>query len=322
MIPPFRVLALSAALALGAGLLTTAPATAAAGSCGRAAGCTKFELIHAGSTYGWWPEARRYEFKSRDGVVPPAVWQHSGKTAVWGAGSVGTGTLLTKLEPDSGDAFTNWREGWVNGRWEVRFRSISQRDPGVNSIKLKAADGTVTTVPATDYKVRLELVPSGTVDQRCSPTSVLMAGYDPANRRTAAIGVTATDGSYAGTVTPWSQVGDLDSKRHWAGPVNSKKSAWHVWAVELKPTVITWFMDGKVVRRAPRPVSTRATAFSFREGLLGSTNPAVHTAYTSTQIDWARYWTLKRTTKKKRLLKQLRTAPLLARTTATTIGPC
>lgn len=318
-----RTPAVALALVLCATLLGTAPALAKRGSCGRASGCTKFELIHAGSTYGWYPAARRYEFKSAQGVHPPAVWHLTGKAAVWASGKAGSGTLATKVEADSGDVYSDWRQAWVTGRWEVRFRSMSQRDPGSATVKVKdPSTGYGMMVPGVDYNVRLELVPSGSRDQRCTPTSVLLAGYNPAVRRHASIGVTAPDASFAGAVTPWSQVGDLDADRHWAGPVNSKKSAWHVWAVELKPTVITWFLDGKVVRRAPRPVSTRSTAFSLRSSLLGSTDTAVHTAFTATQMDWARYWKLKRTTKNKKKRKALRTAPLLAPTKAATIGPC
>ncbi len=210
----------------------------------------------------------------------------------------------------------------MNGRWEVRFRSMSQRDAGSATVPVRNADGYYDWVKGVDAGIRLELVPAGTPAQRCSPTSILMAGYNPAARRTATIGVTSPSASYAGTVTPWSQVGDLSSKRQWTGPVNSKKSAWHVWGVELKPTTITWFMDGKVTRRAPRPASTQNVPFMFRESILGSTDPSLHTAFTATQMDWARYWTLKKTTKNKKKRKALAHAPVLARTAASSIGPC
>ncbi|UDY24235.1 hypothetical protein [Nocardioides sp. Kera G14] len=311
------------AVALCFSLVTAGPASAKKGSCGRASGCTKFELIHAGSTYGWYPAAKRMEFESAKGVHPPAAWSLNGHATTWASGKAGSGTLKTMAGPDAGNLFTTWRFGKVNGRWEVRFRSLSKRDPGSSTIQMQnPSTGAWENVPAVDYNVRLELVPYGSPAVRCTPTSILMSGYNPAVRRTATIGVTAPGATYAGTVTPWSQVADLNSSRHWSGPVNSKQSAWHVWAVELKPTVITWFLDGKVVRRAPRPASIRNTAFMFRETLLASTDASKHTALVQTQLDWARYWTLKRTTKKKKKRRALNTAPLLARSGASSLGPC
>jgi hypothetical protein len=312
---------LLAVAALCAGLLTTSsPASAA--SCGRASGCTKYELIHAGSTYGWWPEAKRFEFKSAQGKTPPAPWHATGRPLLWGSGSLGNGTLIVKTGVDGGDVWSDWRWPRVNGRWEVRYRTLSRRDAAETTIEIEQPDGSTTVEPLTDYKSRLELVPAGTPAQRCTPTSILMAGFDPAEVRVAVIGLTTPGVSYAGKVTAWSQLGDLNHRGSWTGPSNTKKQAWHVWGIELKPKVISWFLDGKVIRRAPRPASIRSTAFSFRAGLLGAASPQVHTAASTSQMDWARYWTLKHTTKNKAKKRALKRAPLLPATRATAIGPC
>lgn len=308
-------------VALCASALVSAPAEAAKGSCGRAAGCTKFELIHAGSTYGWYPAGKRFEFKTAQGATPPARWKLTGRPNSWVSGKPGYGTLMTRNDLDRGDVITDWRWAKKNGRWEVRFRSLSKRDPAQRTIEIKRPDGSRVAEPITDAALRLELVPAGTRAQRCSPTSVLLAGYSPSDQRTATLGVRAPDASYAGTVTAWSQLADQSWRRQWKGG-NSKKSAWHVWAVELRPTVITWFLDGKVVRRAPRPASTQNLKFSFRQGTLSSLTPGVHTAFTSTQMDWARYYSLKKLTKKKAKKRALAHAPVLARTSGSTIGPC
>ncbi|MFT4264487.1 MAG: hypothetical protein QM572_13965 [Nocardioides sp.] len=316
-----RAPVLAVVLALCAALFAAAPATAKKGSCGRASGCTKFELIHAGSTYAWYPAAVRNEFKSREGAHSLDGWSKTGN-GQWLGGAQANGQQGIISDYDGGDVYTDMSRSWVNGRWEVRFRSLSQRDPGQTTQAIRESDGKLHDYPVQDAGIRIELVPAGTETQRCSPTSVLLSGYHPTDGKSTAIGVNAPDATYAGTETAWSQFGDLSYHRHWTGPTESKKSAWHVVGVQLTSTTITWFLDGKVTYRAPRPASTRNTAFHLRQSVLGGDPANGHTVTTRAMMDWARYWTLKRTTKNKKKLRALANAPLLAGSSSTTVGPC
>lgn len=268
---------------------------ASAGSCGRASGCNRYELIHAGSTYGWYPAATRNEFITADGLRPPRSWSYVGTPSAW---SDRYGTL--QVEQRSGDLFTDWNLSHRTGRWEVRFRSKT---------------GTPRTPSGlTPYRVKIELVPSGTGATRCAPESVLMTGYDPATAgRTARVGVTRPGFRASAPATP---VGPLFDVTSWNGTQDEHVGAWRVWAVEVARTHISWFLDGRVIRREARPAALIGKPLHLRLSLLSTLGAEM--APTFTQLDWARYWTLKRTTKAKKKVRALRRAPAL---TATATSP-
>lgn len=284
----------SLSLLLGAGLL--APSTSAeAASCGRPSGCNRYELIHAGSTYGWYPAAQRQEFEKsgtgerRDGHRPPRAWSLAGQTDEW---NERYGTLQTKQSV--GDSFADWNRSHRYGRWEVRFRSKTSRtrsEPG-----------------SRDYQVKLELVPSGAPARRCTPQSILMAGYDPATAgRTATVGVSSSRGRLAAGARTVGPLYDVDQ---WKPQQNVHDAAWRVWAVEVTRTHVSWFLDGKVIRRENRSAAQIRKPLHLRLSLLSV--PGGPMARVVTQIDWARYWPLKHQTKSKRKLRQLRNAPGLS----------
>jgi hypothetical protein len=263
-------------------------ASAKAGSCGRASGCNSYELIHSGSTYGWYPAGIRHEFKSAAGVTPPRAWTRTGTPDSW---RDKYGTL--QVEQSHGDVITDWNQTRSTGRWEVRFRSRtgSQRVP-----------------TGTPYQVKIELVPTGTPATRCAPESVLMAGYNPATAgRTATVGLTRPGFRAAAAATPG---GPLFDSRTWNGTQSARVGAWRVWAVEVTRDHISWFLDGRVIRREARPAALIGKPLHLRMSLLST--PGAQMAPTVTQLDWARYWSLKRTTKAKKKLRALRTAPALA----------
>jgi hypothetical protein len=280
-----RLAAVVLAPALAVGL--SAPIESAhAGSCGRASGCNRYELIHAGSTYSWYPAAIRHEFITADGARPPAAWSYAGTPTAW---SDKYGTLL--VEQHTGDVFTDWNQSRRAGRWEVRFRSKS---------------GTART-PAglTPYQVKVELVPDGTAPTRCAAESVLMTGYDPATAgRTARVGVTRPGFRAMATATP---VGPLFDVNSWNPTQDEHYGAWRVWAVEVGRDHISWFLDGKVIRRESRPAALIGKRLHLRLSLLST--PGAEMAPAITQLDWARYWTLKRTTKVRKKVRALRRAP-------------
>jgi hypothetical protein len=260
---------------------------AAAASCGRASGCNRYELIHAGSTYGWYPAAIRHEFFSSAGRRPPRSWTYVGSPTRW---SDEYGTL--QVDQRVGDVITDWGQSRKVGRWEVRFRSKS----GTRNVP--------RSLPA--YSVKLELVPTGT-PTRCAPESILMTGYDQdTTGRTARVGVSRPG---ANAAAPATTVGPLFDHDRWNGAQSRRKGAWRVWAVEVTRDHISWFLDGRIIRRQPRDGVLDGQRLHLRMSLL-STGDAMEP--TVTQLDWARYWNLKRTTKAKKKVRALRRAPELS----------
>jgi hypothetical protein len=296
-----RLLRLLAPIALLVGLAAPLPAGAIGkpGSCGRPSGCNRYELIHSGSTYGWYPAGVRNEFFSKDGPRPPRTWSFTGTPTAW---SDKYGTL--QVEHQTGDVITDWNQSRLRGRWEVRFRS-------------KTGTGR-TPAGLTPHQVKLELVPAGTPATRCAPSSILMAGYDPAaSGRTAVLGVTRPGFVAAAPATP---VGPLFDVKSWNGTQDERVGAWRVWAVEVGRDHISWFLDGKIVRRENRPEALLGTKLHLRLSLLST--PGATMAPTTTQLDWARYWTLKRTTKGKKKVRALTHAPGLASVTTSPAPGC
>jgi hypothetical protein len=261
------------------------PAEDAAASCGRPSGCNRYELIHAGSTYGWYPAAIRDEFFSSAGTRPPSTWTLTrGRADKW-HDQYGT----FSIEQRSGYSITDWNRARRVGRWEVRFRSKT---------------GTPRVPDGRPYQVKLELVPSGAAT-RCAPESILMAGYDPATAgRTAHVGVTRSGFRAAAPATP---VGPLFDVTTWNGTQDERVGAWRVWAVEVTRNHISWFLDGRVIRRENRAAALIGKRLHLRLSLLDV--PGAEMEPTVTQLDWARYWSLKRTTHARKKVRALRRAP-------------
>lgn len=292
---PFTVIS-ALVLTLGAGALIPA-ATSSAAPCGRASGCTKFELISAASTYDWWPWGKdpkssiaRYEFRTADGDKAPKGWTKAGAYDRWVVGAAGNGTLASTapvLAAGPVQQFsTGWATGRKTGRWEIRFRSQSKGEA------------------AGDYRVQAELVPSGSIE-KCEAKSITMVAYDPSAPSTAKLGVTRPGvalGAALNVTTPPLNTNNAG----WTKGNDPKISGWHVWAVEVKPTKISWFLDGRIVRREVRKAAMFNEYLSMRISLLS--DAAAPTSSTRTQLDWARWFSLKRTTKNKALVKQLQTA--------------
>ena len=241
-----------------AGLLPASPALGGTpGSCGRPSGCTEFELIHAGATYGWYPVARRYEFKG--GV--PAEWRHVGK------GSQRTTNGMLSLQGRRGDISTVWTGNpRKQGRWEVRLRT--------------------TRLPArrtdlTDYTVRVALVPVRPQDEHCGAQQVTLLDYTPAAPRTAGLSLHALpDLTLEGEVTTARTVG---------------ADQWHEFAVEVAPDHVSWFVDARVV--ATQPTRTALLSVPLRMQVSLVTTPGAAMQPTRVQLDWARYWTLRKPSK-------------------------
>lgn len=271
---------------------------AAPGSCGRPSGCNSYELIHAGSTYAWWTsKVIRHEFETtgeqlsgEDNPVP-GPFSYTGTPDNW---AKKYGTL--QIEQSTGDLVADWNQPRRYGRWEVRFRSKT------GTTSRRVPDG----LPA--YQVKLELVPTGAA-QRCAPASVVMASYDQNGSGTATVGLHRPGLHRAATVTPAGPLYDVDT---WNGTQDVHVGAWRVWAVEVTRTSVSWFLDGRIVNRLPITNAMRGQRLHLRLSLL-ATPGAAQMDPTVVQADWFRYYPLGRTTKKKRLVRQLKRAPQPAR---------
>lgn len=259
-------------------------AVAKKGSCGRASGCNRYELIHAGATYDWYPAAIRHEFKTSAGPRPPKVFSVAGSPSTWRDLH---GTLLT--EATHGNVVTDWNQARARGRWEVRFRSRS---------------GSWRQPDGRPYAVKVELVPAS-APSACAPRSIVMASYNQGgSRRVATVGV--RNGAFR-AAAPVRAAGPIYDVRKWNNAQSKKRGAWRVWAVEVTRNHISWFLDGRIVKRENRPAALLGQQLHLRISLLGGAGMAP----TATQLDWARYWSLKRTTKAKKKVRQLRRAPAL-----------
>jgi hypothetical protein len=145
-----------------------------------------------------------------------------------------------------------------------------------------------------------------------------MAGYDPATAgRTATVGVTRPGFRAA---APARTVGPLFDVRTWNGAQDERVGAWRVWAVEVTRNHISWFLDGRVIRRENRPAALIGKPLHLRLSLLSV--PGAQMAPSVTQLDWARYWPMKRTTKAKKKLRALRNAPGLTQVAGSPAPGC
>lgn len=289
---------------------TLAPAHAA--PCGRPTGCTAFELISAGSTYGWFAAAndtanmRRFEFRTEDGTTAPAGWLRVGPASTWVVGALGHDTLKTVAPQTTGttpasDVVTRWVSARSTGRWEIRYRSRSTRDGRVGM---------------GDYRVQVELVPAGTV-QRCEARSITVVAYDPASPTVAKVGLTR--GSvHLGSALPVTSPTLNPTSTGWVNGSSPTASAWHAWAVEVAPDHISWFKDGRIVRRETRSAALFHEPLELRLSLIPERTGTTAKAYS--QLDWARWFSLRRTTSSPALVQGLRAAPRLG-TVASSVNP-
>lgn len=253
-----RLIRLAALALLVASLLQPSVSHAGTpGSCGRPSGCTAFELVHAGATYGWYPVAQRFEFKG--GV--PAAWQHLGR------GRLTTTHGMLSLQERTGDISTVWTgTARKQGRWEVRLRT--------DRLEARRSD-------LTDYTVRVSLVPARAPDLHCGAQQVTMLDYSPAAPRSAGIGLRALpDLALDATVATTRTVGS---------------DQWHEFAVEVTPDHVSWFVDAHVV--ATQPTSAPLFAVPMQMQVTLAATPGAAMRPTRVQLDWARYWTLRKPSK-------------------------
>lgn len=214
----------------------------------------------ASSTYGW------------GGATEVWDWERGESTVGWRDFVDGTGRVgiyYGQLGLDSGPASYNatatgdvvtWLDGNAHsrGRWEFRMKSKQW-------------------ATATAYQVRLELVPAGTLPSSCGTTAVTLASWNGYTSSTSTqLGV--RNGASTWTRTPLAL---------------SQANVFHTYAVEIKDTAMTWFVDGKAVgslTSAQAPGAFTTTPLVPRLVLDGTAGKAM--THTRATTDWDRYFSL------------------------------
>ena len=251
-----RLAVLGSVLAVALPLLATAPASAAPGSCGRPSGCTAFELVHAGASYNWYPVKHRYEFKG--GRTEPREWRLTGPGRLYQQNGMLT---LVGRKGRSADVMTTWKGvSYTKGRWETRLRTARE------------------SRGATDYRVQVALVPAAKKKRHCGARDIVMLDYTPKKSHTA---------KFAVRNLPNVQfVYDKELSRK----VGSDE--WHVFGVEVTPKHVKWFVDARLVATEKRPAALSGVPLTMQARLVAE--PGARMNKTRLQLDWARYWTMKK----------------------------
>jgi hypothetical protein len=248
--------ALGAALGLLLGLLSPALPSAEAAPCGRASGCTAFELVHAGASYDWYPVKHRYEFKG--GRKAPSSWHRTGRGKLYQQNGMLT---LVGRKGAAADVSTTWTGvGYREGRWEVRMRT-ARESRGLQ-----------------DYRVRLALVPVSKRQRHCGAQDIRFLDYSPKKAHTANFNINTLPGNR------------FHAKESLKRKVGGDE--WHEFAVEVTDSHISWFIDAHVVRTERRPEALSGRKYTMQATLVAA--PGQRMNKTRLQLDWARYWTMRK----------------------------
>ncbi|MFT4264488.1 MAG: family 16 glycosylhydrolase [Nocardioides sp.] len=251
-----RLAALGSALMLllPLALLTASPAQSY--PCGRVSGCTSFELVSAGAHYNWYPVLSRYEFKG--GRTAPQQWKLTGNGRQYQQNG-----MLT-IVANGGDHARPVASTWstiskVTGRWESRMR-------------------TRTYAGAAPFRVQLALIPDDRAERHCGAQEITFLDYRPSKSSTAGFSVnTLPNHTFAYKKQLGRKVGGDE---------------WHVFGVEVTTKHIAWFVDGRVAAIEKRPAALSGVALKMQARLVPTDGAKMEK--TRLQLDWARYWTMKK----------------------------
>lgn len=258
------------ALGVVLGLFTPALPSAQALPCGRVSGCTAFELVHAGASYGWYPVKHRYEFKG--GRQAPKEWRRTGPGKLYQQNGMLT---LVGRKGRAGSVRTTWKGvGYTKGRWEVRMRTARESSG------------------KADYRVLVSLVPTRKKERHCGAQNIDFLDYSPKHAHTAKLNVR--------TLPSYRFLAKEKLRRKVGG------DEWHEFAVEVDKTHISWFIDAHVVRTERRPAALSGASYTMQAALVAQPGKAMNK--TRLQLDWARYWTMKK--KSSKSLKAPRTTQM------------
>lgn len=204
--------------------------------------------VHAGSSYGWYPAAARWEFIGPLG----REWRRRGEGQVHNVNG-----MLTLISTRRGTLSAELKgHAHATGRWEIRAKS---RD--------WARGGAV-------YSVKAELVPARG-KEHCGARNVGFASHR----------VDAREVDLYARNLP-----DLTFRR--SVPLDVRGDSWHTFAVEVTKRRVSWFVDAHVVATETRPEAISGEPLNLRLSLEADEGTRMDKA--RLQLDWARYWTLRK----------------------------
>jgi hypothetical protein len=154
------------------------------------------------------------------------------------------------------------------GRWEIRLRS-AQMESGHRK-----------------YRVLTELVPAGGRPQHCGGKNIALESYRQHQRRATHYVRSLPNHAY------------VTQKR-----IGLHDNQWHTFAVEVTHRRISWFVDAHVVSSERRRDARTDTPFAVRFTMKGAGDQRMNRS--RMQMDWLRYWTLKRPSAKSTAAPQL-----------------
>ncbi len=177
------------------------------------------------------------------------------------------GMLTIKAFADTG-SIAVWPDDQAAkyGRWEARVRAVEKKTDG------------------QPYRFTWQLVPTG--GDRCGGSQVTLATYVPGDARARGHVRTLDDHEFR-----FSRKRDLRSR------------AWHTYAVEITPDHISWFVDTKVMRTERRTEALAGVKYRPQFAIAGDS--AAHMNESWMQMDWVRYYSLKRPNAKSIDAKQM-----------------
>jgi len=234
--------------------------------------------IHAGNTFGWYPTAQRYEFE-RWGAPKPLTgeWETHGISTEQG------GQLTMTARNGHATTVTLRGAGHRKGRWELRWHGYDLRGG------------------ANHYRLTSSLVPATAAERRCGPAVTFEDVTLPRSR--AGFSMRPGDGTVYSTSTA-SRGESFGGREHW-----------HTFAVEVTGKRISWFVDAHVIATQARPATMAHVPFTVQLR-LESTHPAGKGDTARMQLDWLRYWSLRKPDSKSVA------APALHRTQAASAAAC
>lgn len=212
--------------------------------------------IHAGNTFGWYPDAQHWEFE-RWGAPKPLTsdWQSSG-----GRATEQGGQLSLNARNGRTTIVTLRSSGHRTGRWELRWHGYS------------LGNG------ANHYRMTSALVPAAKAARRCGPQITFQDVTLPQSR--ASFALRPGNGTEFTTSTA-SRGESFGGREHW-----------HTFAVEVTRSRVSWFVDAHVVATETRSAALTNVPFTVQLRLQPTTAGKGDQA--RMQLDWLRYWTLRK----------------------------
>lgn len=148
-------------------------------------------------------------------------------------------------------------KGHETGRWEIRLRQRAY-ESGL-----------------TPYRVRTELIPAGDRDQHCGARNVALESFKLGGNRAHLY------------------IRNLPNRSYNAHTgVNLGRDVWHTFAVEVTSKRISWFVDGHVLRSERRSGALSGVPFTVRFSMVAQ--PGRRMNQSRMQMDWLRYFTLRK----------------------------